>query len=73
MVPYCDDFLIIPTSFGTFSQPSDSLRVLSEVKELMKSLGLCWNDNEGKWNGAQVVDHVRVLVDPFQMTFMVVA
>lgn len=69
---YIDDFLIIPTSYGIVSRPSDCQKARVDVELLMKSLGLSRNEKKGEWEGSQVVDNLGVRVDTVGMRFLVV-
>lgn len=72
VLPYIDDFLIIPTPYGVVAGPQDCRQARHRIELLMKTLGLRRHKEKGEWEGAQVVDHLGVRVNTVNMRFFVV-
>ena len=72
VLPYIDDFLIIPSPYGRIAGRKDCRSATKRIEKLMKSLGLRRHPDKGEWEGAQVVDHLGVRVDTLSMRFQVV-
>lgn len=72
VLPYLDDFLLIP---GDGSQPasaSDAKSLSTKVSALMIRLGLVRHPTKGVWDyGATRLEHLGVVVDTVSMRFFV--
>lgn len=71
VLPYMDDFLLIPTPYGVKSGLADCKSARSRVDKLLCRLGLRRHPEKGEWNGSTVVDHLGVRVDTISMRFTV--
>lgn len=71
VLPYMDDFLVIPTPYGVTSAAEDCRRATGRIDRLLVRLGLRRHPRKGEWAGAPVVDHLGVRVDTMSMRFTV--
>lgn len=71
VLPYMDDFLVIPTLYGVRSKAADCRRAADRLDRLFARLGLHRHPEKGEWRGAQVVDHLGVRVDTVSMRLTV--
>lgn len=71
VLPYMDDFLIIPSRYGVVAGVGHCRRARKRIQALMATLGLRRHPEKGEWEGATVVDHLGVRVDTVKMRFTV--
>lgn len=69
VLAYVDDFLLIPSVLGKTSTKQHCAAARSRIEVLMDSLGI--KRHPGFWGGAQVVQHLGVMIDTVQMKLFV--
>lgn len=72
VLPYIEDFLIVPTLYGVVAQSEDCKRARLCIDRLMHTLGLHLHREKGEREGSRVVDHLEVRVNTVNMNFYVV-
>ena len=72
VLPYIDDFLIIPTPYEQPATLADCASARERIDSLMGSLGLQRHPDKGEWTGSQVVEHLGVMIDTLALKFYVV-
>jgi len=69
---YLDDFLGRPRTLpGIPSAVEDCTRATEELEDLFLRLGLDRHPDKGEWNGAQVFEHLGLIVDTRRRLFLV--
>lgn len=71
VLSYLDDFFAAPSPYGQASTLADCAAARRQIDRLMSSLALVRHPTKGEWEGAQVVEHLGVVVDSVQMRFFV--
>ena len=72
VLPYVDDFLILPSPHGVISTRAHCRDASRRVDELLNQLGMSRNADKSCWgDGSQRIDHLGVTVDTVTMRFQV--
>jgi hypothetical protein len=62
VLPWIDDFLCAPTDGRRPAIGRDCQRERIRLEALLGDLGLTWHPYKGCWEGAQVLEHLDVLI-----------
>jgi hypothetical protein len=71
LIPWIDDFLCARTDGRRPAIGRDCRRARQRLDTLLRELGLTRHPEKGCWEGAQVVEHLGVLIDTRQMRVFV--
>jgi hypothetical protein len=71
VLPWIDDFLCAPTDGRRPAIGRDCRRARIRLDSLFGELGLTRHPDKGRWEGAQVLEHLGVLIDMRQMRVFV--
>jgi hypothetical protein len=71
LLPWIDDFLCAPTDGRRPATGRDCRRARIRLDAIFRELGLTLHPEKGCWEGSQVVEHLKVLLDTQQMRVFV--
>jgi hypothetical protein len=71
VLPYLDDFLVVPSRAGTVASPRDCRKAAKWLEGLLRRIGIVRHPNKGEWVGSTRVEHLGVVVDTKAMKFFI--